>query len=205
MPIPLLIYTLPKVKISSGNLASGVTKAILRKKAISTFGHIQDNILGNKILDIGMGAGGISYYLKEQGFDVTGINVNNFSLYEALKPIIYDGHTIPFEDKTFDTAILVHVLHHCENRFEVLNEALRVSKRVIVIEDTYRTKFEHLIVSLNDCLGNFEFFQHKYLTVAEWQNYLKKEVIKVVGSKEWSEFTYGLLYGRYIMYVLERC
>lgn len=204
MPIPLISKTTPKIKTNSKGYKSVIVKTFLNKKAKSTYNRIKKYIYGNKILDIGMGVGGISSYLKQKGFKVTGIDVEDYSLFEDFKPMIYDGFNIPFKKNDFDTAILVHVLHHCEDRFKVLKEALRVSKRVIFIEDTYRNKFEHLVVSINDCIGNFEFYQHKYLTVDKWLGYFDREKINIISSEEWSEFTYGFLYSRYIMFVLEK-
>jgi SAM-dependent methyltransferase len=46
----------------------------------------------------------------------------------------FDGLTIPFDDSTFDAAILVDVLHHAEDPRLLLREAARVAP-VVVVKD----------------------------------------------------------------------
>jgi ubiquinone/menaquinone biosynthesis C-methylase UbiE len=47
---------------------------------------------------------------------------------------IYDGVSLPFNDKEFDVSVLNETLHHCEDPLAVLNEASRVANSVYVIE-----------------------------------------------------------------------
>ena len=80
------------------------------------------------ILDIGSGINKFHRHLKGENvihFDISkkafGLNVNG------------DAHFLPFKDKSFDFVVLSHVLEHCYNPFNVLNEVKRVSKDKILI------------------------------------------------------------------------
>jgi ubiquinone/menaquinone biosynthesis C-methylase UbiE len=203
VPIPLLSKLLPKISETDASLKAKYIKNALYSKAQNVFRRIGPHIKGRKILDVGVGVGGISSYLRQNDFDVTGIDVKNLSIIIESSPKIYNGEKMPFENNEFDTAIIVHVLHHCRDNIKVLAEAKRVAKRVIVVEDTYRNKLEKTIVSFNDNFANFEFYQHKYLTAEEWKGAIAKEGWSLVHMESYTEFTYGYLYSRYVMFVIE--
>jgi len=43
-----------------------------------------------------------------------------------------DAHHLPFKDKSFNTAVLAEILEHVENPIQVLKEAKRVAKKIII-------------------------------------------------------------------------
>jgi ubiquinone/menaquinone biosynthesis C-methylase UbiE len=176
----------------------------LNIKSRFIFNKVKDSIKGNRILDVGTGVGGFAAYLSTKGYDVVSIDVDNSSLFEDFPTLLYNGNDFPFGDNEFDTVLLIHVLHHCENRMRVLREAIRVSQRVIFIEDTYRNKLEKLIVSFNDMLGNCEFYPHPYSTPNEWREIINRENCNILKEESYSRFTYHILYGRYVMFVVEK-
>lgn len=165
---------------------------------------IRNWISGKNVLDIGTGIGGFAYFLQDKGYNVKSIDVDNSSLFAKFPTKIYDGYTIPYDAGEFDTSLLVHVLHHCTNRMRVLREALRVSKRVILVEDTYRNKLEWLVGSINDAIGNGEYYFHKYSTPSEWRKILERENCNILYEESYSRFTYHFLYGRYVIFVVEK-
>jgi len=55
---------------------------------------------------------------------------------------IYDGLTLPYGDSTFDTCLLVFVLHHTSDARRVLEEAARVSQNIVFIESVYKTNWD---------------------------------------------------------------
>ena len=203
MPNPFFSKNLKKISIEDNSAYALGIKGILDDKGKAIYNRIKEYIYGKNILDVGVGAGGIAYQLKKQNYNVTGIDVVDLSLITETTPLIYDGENIPFGDKEFDTALIVHVLHHCKDGPRVLREAKRVAKRVILIEDTYRNNFERMIVSLDDMIGNFEFFSHPYHKTSWWKDFIKKEGWNLIHSEEYSEFTYRRLYGRYVLLVIE--
>jgi SAM-dependent methyltransferase len=163
----------------------------------------QEYLVGKKVLDLGVGIGIISHKLRALGYDVTGLDVADTCIYSDSSPQIYDGVQIPYPNKYFDETILLYVLHHCANKFEVLDEALRVSKRVIVFEDSYRNWLEHGLVAITDCIGNGEFYYHPIYTSNWWKEYISSKGYRLVDLKEWQSLDYGILYGYDISFVIE--
>lgn len=209
MPVPFIVKSVHDLYCSlpdhnsKPSLKSRIIDRFMTRKANNIYDRIHSYILSPKILDVGLGAGSISCHLIRKGYNVTGIDVNDFSIYQDVKPVLYDGNTIPFPDNSFDTAIIIHVLHHCKDPVSVLKEAKRVAKRVIFIEDTYRNKVEHAIVSLNDNITNWEFYQHPYQMYEEWKETCHDNNWKIIDRKTWGEYFHSSLYGRYCLYVIE--
>jgi len=94
-----------------------------------------------KILDVGAGDGGLSNELLKQlhNIDITGVDV--YPQTKTFLPIIhqYNGKVLPFPDNTFDTVMIIDVLHHDKHPERILREARRVSKRLVLIKDHYWT------------------------------------------------------------------
>jgi ubiquinone/menaquinone biosynthesis C-methylase UbiE len=206
MPIMPLIRRLPKLdskKIGKGFSLSELSHHWMLTKTEQTREKINRYLQG-KILDIGLGAGTVAFSLKRDGHDVTSVDVVDLSLYSDIKPLLYDGDKLPFKKKSFDTGLLIGVLHHCgDQNIHVLEEAMRVCKRVICIEDTYRNDIERAFVSAQDQICNAEFYEHNYLTVPQWRAVFKKRGWKVKALTEYSEVSFGIFYSRYCMFVLE--
>lgn len=47
----------------------------------------------------------------------------------------FDGRRLPLADRSVDAVLLVDVLHHCDEPRDMLEEALRVSRRRVLIKD----------------------------------------------------------------------
>ncbi len=76
--------------------------------------------------------------------------------------VVYEpGTPIPFADKSFDTSMFITVLHHIPDPVAVLKEAMRVTRKsVIIVEDLYRHSLGRLWTILRDMIYNFEFIGH---------------------------------------------
>ncbi len=111
------------------------TREPLRKDVL---GFLIDHLTGMKeILEVGVGTGRVAIPLQEAGFDITGIDISEKMLDRARhkglrKAFIADARKIPFPDESFDATIIVHVFHLLNNRKQVLEEALRVSRREVL-------------------------------------------------------------------------
>lgn len=111
----------------------------LYKRAQHNFSFIKPHILGQSILDIGSAEGWTGNLVTQnkpdstvQLLDVTDLNQTDLPL------TLYDGKNFPFQDNEFDTSLLLLILHHCDDPDLVLQEALRVTrKRLIVTESVY--------------------------------------------------------------------
>ena len=180
-----------------------LTEWFLKKKYTKMFELVTPYVKKDEvILDVGVGDGSVAMFLKRNGYEVTGIDVVDHSLYKNVRPIIYNGKDMTFKDNQFETGIILSVLHHCSDGIRVLQETKRVAKRVIVVEDTYRNWLEKVLVSVRDSVCNFEFYPHHYRTVGEWKRIINKNGWKLITLKEWSSLAYGL-YGRQCLMVVD--
>lgn len=85
------------------------------------------------ILDVGIGTGRFAKPLSERGFDVTGVDVSRRMLMKAREKglgglVLGDAYALPFRDKVFDGAIIVHVLHVVVDWVQVVREIGRTTK-----------------------------------------------------------------------------
>lgn len=96
------------------------------------------------VLDVGAGEGLIGQYLHNPlGFKIEMIDVAGCNR-SKLPILIYDGKKLPFERDSFDCLLLIFVLHHAKDKKALIEEAIRVArKRIIVIEDTPESKTEN--------------------------------------------------------------
>lgn len=206
MPVPLIVKRARGLRFETtkkANLFARLLHFVMMRKAEIVWKKIGPFMTGKKVLDVGMGSGSITYFLKKKGYDTTSVDVQDLSIYEDLKPVIYDGQKLPFADNSFDTAVIIHVLHHCSDGIQVLQEVKRVAKRVIFIEDTYRNRFEWLIISVSDAVNNGELWFHTYRTVKQWREIIKNNKWTQVHESDWSEWAVAAIYGRYCMFVIE--
>ena len=155
-----------------------------------------------KILEIGSGLGTVTYYFKLQGLQITPLDIQNLSVIANVTPIIYDGQKLPFADNSFDTVLLLTVLHHTTNPVSVIKEAARVSRKIIIIEDIYLNCWQKYLTFWVDSLVNFEFIGHPHTnqTDANWKNIFHELNLTISYSSSY-EF---LLFFRQAIYVLEK-
>ena len=130
-------------------------------------------------MDIGAGGGWQGELMSEKKkVDMQLLDVEDFNR-SKLPLALYDGKNIPFPDNSFDTSLLLFVLHHCTEPLLVLKEAVRVTKkRIIIHEDTYTSSFNRVLVGANDFISNSPFFltnpfkmnmPYNYRKVADWE------------------------------------
>ena len=138
----------------------------------------------DKIIDIGCGSGWVSYYLNGMGYKVTLSDVNNCN--QTNLPIVIYKNELPFKDKKFDAALLISVLHHSHEPHHVVEEAKRVAKKVIVLEETYSNPMENLWINFWEYLMEMELgmlrhynFYHFY-KIPELEKMLNKKPDKLL-------------------------
>lgn len=136
----------------------------------------------DKILDIGGGLGTVSYLLKTRGYNSEVIDVQDVSIFKEIQPVIYDGTKIPFDDNMFDVALILTVLHHTKSPEIILNEAKRVAKRIIIMEDIYNSLLQKYITFFIDSFANFQFFNHPHSNKSndEWIGLFKNLNLEVI-------------------------
>ncbi len=200
MPVPFIVH---KAKANPNGFFGKLTYRVMDRKAQLMWGHLRPCLNGNRILDVGAGSGSISKMLISKRRLVSSIDVADLSLYEDVKIKIYNGKSIDAKNKEFDAAIIIHVLHHCSDKEAVLKEAMRVSKRVIFIEDTFSNPLEWLFLQFQDAITNFEFRLHDFATVEGWEEIIKRDGWKIKSVSTWSELLITSIYSNYVMYVIE--
>ncbi len=154
----------------------------------------------DKILDIGCGTCHVAKGLTEKGYKVVSLDVKDSGFFSSIKPIVYDGRVMPFSDKEFDTAILICLLHHTPYPEEILKEAGRVAKKLVVMEDIYTNILNKYFTFAIDSVLNFEFIGHPHTnkTDEEW-----KRIFTDLGFKlEKTEYHTSHMFLRHATYYL---
>ena len=139
-----------------------------------------------KMIDIGSGTGHTALSLIGMGHKVTCVDVEDMNVFEETKPLIYDGKSLPFSDNSFDVALLITVLHHTPKPEEVIKEASRVAKSIIIMEDTYNNKLQKLLTFAMDSIGNMQFFGHPHSNKSdkEWRQLFRKLGLRLIKSNK---------------------
>jgi len=107
------------------------------------------------VLDIGAGNGLIAEIIaQEKSAHVTLIDVLDWNL-SKLPLFLYDGIRIPFENKQFDVVLLIDVVHHAEDEEALLKEAIRVGKKVVLVEEVHSHKGMSILANITDNLQYF--------------------------------------------------
>ncbi len=122
-------------------------------------------------IEIGSGPGSVLDVMRRQGYSVDGLDIRDSSFRKDLRPVLYDGDNMPFETQAYDTALLPTILHHTSDPERIIVEAVRISTRVIIIEDVYEGRFMEWLTKRFDSLMNLEFRGHPHSnrTDDEWQ------------------------------------
>lgn len=158
-----------------------------------------------KVIDIGSGTGDVALLLSNAGKDITPVDVADFHGIRVLETTIYDGKRLPFPNNSFDSALLLMVLHHTPNPDLVFTEAARVAKEIVVIETSYTNGINKFLTVLTDAIGNLRFnaYWSSYKTDDEWRQFFNKKGFKIVESQKYHDKNLGFSF-LHISYYLKR-
>lgn len=136
----------------------------------------------DRILEIGSGMGSVVAELRNRGYQVNAVDIQDTSIKPDLMPDIYSGDHLPYADEAFDVCLLLTVLHHCPDPDKVLFEAARVGQLVIVVEDIYVTRWQKKLTHWLDSLLNWEFHGHPHSNRndKQWRNSFKELDLQVI-------------------------
>jgi SAM-dependent methyltransferase len=116
-----------------------VIEAYVRPKLeyISRFIELGKN---TSVLDVGCGNGVFTYYFEQRCRFVLGLDNSSNMLAENPCPrVVQCGATqLPFRDRSFDVAFEANLLHHVDDRVQVVREMARVSRRWVVLIEPNR-------------------------------------------------------------------
>jgi SAM-dependent methyltransferase len=89
-----------------------------------------------RVLDVGCGNGLLAHHLEQERPDVRINGIDVLIQEQCHIPVEkYDGRVIPHADASFDVVMFVDVLHHTQDPLGLLREAVRVTRRTILIKD----------------------------------------------------------------------
>ena len=161
------------------------------------------------ILDVGTGDGRIA---GEVASRVSGTMVLMDSVdrrHIRLPFVTGRGENLPFRDNSFDTTLLVTVLHHTKNAQRLMQEVARVTRRAIIVqEDVYgRNTLEDIAVYAIDVVGTIAGGWSKPerpRTIPEWELLFEKADLRTA-RKIFHQWTLGypLLRAKSVIWVLE--
>jgi len=114
--------------------AEGAMYDRLEKKAVSRF--LRPNVQGMKLLEVGCGTGHWSQFFSDCGFEVTGVDISEAMIKTAQSKNIAsasfqiaDGHSLPFDDNSFDITAAITTLEFTGNAELVLKEMYRCTRK----------------------------------------------------------------------------
>ena len=183
-------------------------------------------IRGREILDLGCGSGYLGFLLKaKHNYQITLIDckpsisyirrwliaipcARTLSERHELPYQTYDGRYLPYPDESFDSVLIAFVLHHCENPERLLKEAIRITrKQLIILEDAPSNKKEKWFSFLTCLLASLEF--RKYYasgwTREQWEAFFQQHGLEVTHQMSWTGRLLKLLpsFGQ-SMFILEK-
>lgn len=133
-------------------------KMVDKKAAQNLFDLTKAKFKGFRILDIGAGGGKeAKWLLKNKAKEVCCLDISFPFLklaQERLKNkrvsfVVANAEKLPFENNSFDLAVFMGALHHLSDTNRVLKEAVRVSRRIAIIDEpasmSFLQKFLNLI------------------------------------------------------------
>lgn len=126
------------------------------------------------LLDVGCGDGRLAGLLLEQRPDLTIEGVDVLVRPDAAIPVReFDGVQLPWQDDSFDAAMLVDVVHHAAAPEQLLADVRRVVRRHILIKDHFRNGWlAQPRLSFMDWVGNARHgvaLPCNYWSRAEWE------------------------------------
>ena len=153
-----------------------------------------------RILDLGAGDCIINDIYSKKGYDMTPVDIENLSLVDGLEPMLYDGKRLPFKDNSFDLTMIVTMLHHTPKPEVIIKEAIRVSKRLVIIEDIFDGRLEFHVTCFIDSLQNQQFNGHPHTnkTDEEWKKVFKGLGLNLVDTK-YTRWSLLLRHGTYYL------
>lgn len=157
--------------------------------------------LNDRLLEVGAGPGSVLVEFRNAGFSVDGLDVADSSFNDELRSKLYPGDVMPFENRAYDTALLLTVLHHTPDPDAILAEAMRVSRRVIIIEDVFDSAWQRKYTKVADSITNLEFIGHPHTNRSddEWREAFERAGLRLIHGEV---YRFALFF-RQAVYVVE--
>ncbi len=146
------------------------------------------------VLDLGASDGRLAHALSQHApATFTGCDVL-VPEKTAIPVVQYDGTTLPFEDRSFDAVMLIDMLHHTDDPVEIVREAVRVSRKYVLIKDHYyNNSFDWYGLKAMDYVGNAPYnirLPYNYLNDGQWRGLINTLNLRIVHE---AKFRYNLI------------
>jgi len=135
------------------------------------------------VLDVGCGDGQVASLLLAARPDATISGVDVMVRPQTRIPVTeFDGSSLPFPDKSFDTVLFSDVLHHTNAPGELLAEAHRVARHTVLIKDHIVAGFlARPTLRFMDWVGNAPHqvaLPYNYQTQPQWDALFEESGLK---------------------------
>ena len=142
-----------------------------------------------RVLDVGAGDARVAALLAERRPDLKLRCIDVDPRDDAQLPVeAFDGAKIPFDDRSFDAALLIDVLHHTLDPLALLREVRRVSPDRIVLKDhALDGAFAGVTLRLMDWLGNARHgvpLPYNYWPQAIWRDAFARLGLEIRGWED---------------------
>ncbi len=136
------------------------------------------------VLDVGSGDGKLAWSILQHRPDLTIEGVEVLLRERTAIPVkSFDGNKLPYGDSAFDAVMLVDVLHHTLDPEALLREALRVSRRWLIVKDHVMKGYAAgARLRLMDYAGNSDQrvpLPYNYLTWEQWEEIERTVPVKL--------------------------
>jgi SAM-dependent methyltransferase len=122
-------------------------------------------------LDFGSGDGFFAHHLGRAAAlqSITPVDVVERA-HSHVKPRLYDGQRLPFDDGSFELAYSVDVLHHCPDPLAALADLTRCTRRYLLLKDhNHHGSLGRFTLGVMDEMGNRRFgIPSPYLYQRDW-------------------------------------
>jgi SAM-dependent methyltransferase len=187
------------------NLLDRVHEGYVSGRRIRRLAQLLSELIppGCSLLDVGCGDGKLARSLQGRRPDLRIEGVEVLLRKHTWIPVTaFDGTTLPYGEAHFDGVMLIDVLHHTPDPLLLLREALRVSRRWLVLKDHQRQgPGAGLRLRFMDYVGNARHtvaLPYHYLSRREW-NELRRVLdlqiaaeVKQLGLYPWPfEYVFG--------------
>lgn len=151
----------------------------------------------SRILDVGCDDGTVGELIMKINptLEIVGIDIQS-NRPSKIPRKIYDGRNIPYPDKSFDTVIVLDVLHHTNDILSLLKEIKRVSRKHIIIKDhmTYG-RFSNFMICFADYVSNAPYgirCAFNFPTPGRWNSYFRELGLKIIERPGNLSFGFGI-------------
>jgi SAM-dependent methyltransferase len=132
-----------------------------------------------RTLDVGCWNGEVTHRL---GIDAVGIDVA-LPPKVAIPATIFDGTHIPFAESEFDTVLCCTALHHAHDQDALLEEMIRVGKRLVILEDEYDSWLSRSSVLALHAIGSrivkIPYHAGGFRSLEGWQNLFASHALAI--------------------------